>query len=90
MEYWPNDADIIQVDADHKMLGLVKDITVGICGDDKAGAQELLERIQDRTHERDSTTAERGQTIQAEKVAWEKELDEWIHENDEWSLQIIK
>jgi sulfoacetaldehyde acetyltransferase len=90
MEYWPNDADIIQVDADHKMLGLVKDITVGICGDAKAAAQALLERLQDRTLDSDSTTAERGQTIQAEKVAWEKELDEWIHENDEWSLQIIK
>ena len=90
MEYWPNDAEIIQVDADHKMLGLVKDITVGICGDAKAAAQALLERLQDRTLDSDSTTAERGQTIQAEKAAWEKELDEWIHENDEWSLQIIK
>jgi sulfoacetaldehyde acetyltransferase len=90
MEYWPNDADIIQVDADHKMLGLVKDITVGICGDAKAAAQALLERLQDRTLDSDSTTAERGQIIQAEKVAWEQELDEWIHENDEWSLQIIK
>ena len=90
MEYWPNDAEIIQVDADHKMLGLVKDITVGICGDAKAAAQALLERLQDRTLDSDSTTAERSQTIQAEKAAWEKELDEWIHENDEWSLQIIK
>jgi sulfoacetaldehyde acetyltransferase len=90
MEYWPNDAEIIQVDADHKMLGLVKDITVGICGDAKAAAEALLERLQDRTLDSDSTTAERGQTIQAEKAAWEKELDEWIHENDEWSLQIIK
>ena len=90
MEYWPNDAEIIQVDADHKMLGLVKDITVGICGDAKAAAQALLERLQDRTLDSDSTTGERGQTIQAEKAAWEKELDEWIHENDEWSLQIIK
>ena len=90
MEYWPNDAEIIQVDADHKMLGLVKDITVGICGDAKAAAQALLERLQDRTLDSDSTTAERGQTIQTEKAAWEKELDEWIHENDEWSLQIIK
>jgi len=90
MEYWPNDAEIIQVDADHKMLGQVKDITVGICGDAKAAAQALLERLQDRTLDSDSTTAERGRTIQAEKVAWEQELDEWIHENDEWSLQIIK
>ena len=27
MDYWPKDAKIIQVDADHKMLGLVKPIS---------------------------------------------------------------
>ena len=39
MDYWPKDAKIIQIDADHKMLGLVKKITVGICGDAKAAAK---------------------------------------------------
>ena len=29
MDYWPKNAKIIQVDADHKMLGLVKKISVG-------------------------------------------------------------
>ena len=38
MDYWPKDAKIIQIDADHKMLGLVKKISVGICGDAKAAA----------------------------------------------------
>ena len=42
MDYWPKDAKIIQIDADHKMLGLVKKITVGICGDAKAAAAALL------------------------------------------------
>ena len=37
IEYWPKDAKIIQVDADAKMLGLVKAISVGICGDAKRG-----------------------------------------------------
>ena len=41
MDYWPKDAKIIQIDADHKMLGLVKKITVGICGDAKAAAVAL-------------------------------------------------
>ncbi|HSU44976.1 MAG TPA: thiamine pyrophosphate-binding protein, partial [Casimicrobiaceae bacterium] len=36
LDYWPNDARIIQIDADPKMLGLVKSISVGICAD--AGA----------------------------------------------------
>src|SRR5512144_1179243 len=45
IEYWPKDAKIIQVDADAKMLGLVKPITVGICGDARAAAQALVERL---------------------------------------------
>jgi sulfoacetaldehyde acetyltransferase len=45
MEYWPKNAKIIQVDADAKMLGLVKPITVGICGDARATAQALVERL---------------------------------------------
>jgi thiamine pyrophosphate-dependent acetolactate synthase large subunit-like protein len=39
MDYWPKTAKIIQIDADHKMLGLVKKISVGICGDAKAAAE---------------------------------------------------
>ena len=89
MDYWPNDAKIIQVDADHKMLGLVKNITVGICGDARAAAVALSRRIADRSLDCDATKEERGAEIKAEKGAWEKELDEWIHEKDEFSLQAI-
>jgi len=89
MDYWPNNAKIIQVDADHKMLGLVKNITVGICGDAKAAAVALSTRIADRSLDCDATKEERGAEIKAEKDAWEKELDEWIHEKDEFSLQAI-
>ncbi|MED5462296.1 MAG: thiamine pyrophosphate-binding protein, partial [Pseudomonadota bacterium] len=45
MDYWPQDAKIIQIDADHKMLGLVKKISVGICGDAGAAASDLLQRL---------------------------------------------
>ena len=90
MEYWPDNADIIQVDADHKMLGLVKNISVGICGDAAAAAESLLQRLKDRTLSCDDTTAERAERIQSEKKAWEKELNEWIHENDDWSVQMIE
>src|SRR5207244_7036313 len=38
MEYWPKDAKIIQIDADPRMLGLVKPISVGIHGDPSAAA----------------------------------------------------
>ena len=90
MDYWPKDAQIIQVDADHRMLGLVKKISVGICGDAKAAAEALLERLQGRTLVSDATKAERAAKIQAEKAAWEQELDAWTHETDPYSLEMIE
>src|SRR5262249_28525986 len=41
MDYWPKNAKIIQVEADHTNLGLVKKIHVGIHGDAKAVAKSL-------------------------------------------------
>jgi sulfoacetaldehyde acetyltransferase len=90
MDYWPQDAQIIQVDADHRMLGLVKKISVGICGDAKAAAASLLGRINDKTLACDANAEERAATISSEKASWETELDEWIHERDEYSLQAIE
>ncbi|MFD5091936.1 sulfoacetaldehyde acetyltransferase [Amycolatopsis thailandensis] len=89
MDYWPKDAKIIQIDADHKMLGLVKKITVGICGDAKDAAVALTRRLQDRTLACDSTRDARAAKIKAEKDEWEAELDAWTHENDPFSLDMI-
>ena len=89
MDYWPTDAKIIQVDADHTMLGLVKPVTVAIHGDAGQAATALLERLADRELKCDATKDERAATTQAEKDAWEAELDEWIHEKDEFSMQMI-
>ena len=89
LEYWPKDAKIIQIDADHKMLGLVKKISVGICGDAKAAAVALVERLEDKTLASDSTREDRAAAIKAEKDAWEYELDEWTHERDPYSLDMI-
>src|SRR4029077_4436091 len=44
-DYWPKGAKIIQIDANPRMLGLVKKISIGICGDAKAAAVALLERL---------------------------------------------
>ncbi len=89
LEYWPKDAKIIQIDADHKMLGLVKKISVGICGDAKAAAMALVERLDGKTLASDSTRDKRAGEIKAEKDAWEAELDEWTHERDPFSLDMI-
>ncbi|CAE6829156.1 Sulfoacetaldehyde acetyltransferase [Paraburkholderia domus] len=90
MDYWPQNAKIIQIDADHKMLGLVKKISVGICGDAKAAAVALTQRLDGRTLACDATREERASQIAAEKAAWEKELDGWTHERDPYSLDMIE
>ncbi|WP_088279170.1 sulfoacetaldehyde acetyltransferase [Ideonella sp. A 288] len=90
MEYWPKNAKIIQIDADHKMLGLVKKIDVGICGDAKAAANALVARLANRTLACDATRAARAARIAEEKAAWEKELDGWTHERDAYSLDMIE
>ena len=90
MDYWPKNAKIIQIDADNKMLGLVKKISVGICGDAKAAAIALTQRLANKTLVCDASKADRAKTIAAEKAAWEKELDEWTHERDAFSLDMIE
>jgi sulfoacetaldehyde acetyltransferase len=89
MDYWPKDAKIIQVDADNKMLGLVKKISVGICGDAGASATALMSRIAEKRLSCDDTKEARAKEIAAEKAAWEEELDNWTHEKDAYSLDMI-
>ena len=90
MDYWPKNAKIIQIDADNKMLGLVKKISVGICGDAKAAAIALSKRLEKKTLVSDANKAERAKIIATEKAAWEKELDAWTHEKDVFSLDMIE
>jgi sulfoacetaldehyde acetyltransferase len=90
IDYWPKNAQIIQVDADAKMLGLVKPISVGICGDAKAAAAALAQRLQGKALAAQQSKAERDTTIRNEKAAWEKELGEWTHETDPYSVEIAK
>ncbi|GAA5226355.1 sulfoacetaldehyde acetyltransferase [Paeniglutamicibacter antarcticus] len=88
--YWPTEAKIIQIDADHTKLGLVKKIAVGITGDAKAVAIELSKRLESIELASDATKAERAATIKSEKEAWEQELSDWTHEKDEYSLDVIE
>ena len=90
LDYWPERARIIQVDADHKMLGLVKKISVGICGDAGAAAKSLLGRLEGKALVCDATRENRAARTGKEKNAWETELNEWIHEQDDYSLEAIE
>jgi sulfoacetaldehyde acetyltransferase len=90
LEYWPENAKIIQIDADHKMLGLVKKISVGICGDAKATAMALTERLSKLNLDCHDNKDQRLAEITAQKQSWESELDEWTHERDPYSLDMIE
>lgn len=89
LDYWPNDAKIIQIDADHKMLGLVKKISVGICADAGASAKALTSMLGDKSLACDANKDERAKTIAAEKKDWEAELDAWKHETDDFSQDML-
>jgi sulfoacetaldehyde acetyltransferase len=79
IEYWPKDAKIIQVDVDHRMLGLVKPISVGVAGDARPAAAAILARLQTMNEavasraNKDARMAE----LDKQKAAWEAELDNW-------------
>jgi len=90
LDYWPKDAKIIQVEADHTNLGLVKKIHVGIHGDAKAATKAITARLKGRKLACDASKTARAKTIKQEKVAWEKELDGWTHERDAFSLDMIE
>ncbi len=90
LDYWPAQAKVIQVDADSRMLGLVKPIDVGICGDAGAAAAALSARLAGRDLACDATRVQRAAETAGEKAYWESELDDWTEETDDFSVDMIK
>src|SRR5262249_26256217 len=90
LEYWPAGARIIQIDADPRMLGLVRPVSVSICADAKAGAMAVHARPPERALAGNASRDARRAAIAAEKSAWESELDRWTHETDSWSQEVAK
>lgn len=88
IDYWPKQAKIIQVDIDPRMLGLVKEIAVGVHGDAKAVATALLERLSGQKLAADDNKAQRQEEISAQQKRWEAELDQWTQETDAWSKEV--
>jgi sulfoacetaldehyde acetyltransferase len=78
IEYWPEDAQGVQVDTDHRMLGLVRDVAVGIHGDARAAAAELLARLRERGDRVRclGDAQQRLAELERQRQAWENELDE--------------
>ncbi|MEZ5926014.1 MAG: sulfoacetaldehyde acetyltransferase [Hyphomicrobiaceae bacterium] len=90
LDYWPKNAKIIQVDSDHRMLGLVKQISVGIVGDAKAAAKSLTYRLANRKLAASANADTRMKEVKKQKDAWEKELSAWTAEKDDWSKEVSK
>ena len=81
IDYWPKNAKIIQVDMNPDRIGLTKKVTVGICGDAKMVASQLLSKLSPNAG--DTNRKERKNTIHQTKSAWLQTLTSLDHEDDD-------
>lgn len=76
IDYWPKGAKVIQVDVDHRVLGLSKRVSLGIVADAKEFAAGLLGVIMAVDPKRKANAA-RKKDVAAEKGIWDEELTKW-------------
>ncbi len=81
IDYWPENAQVIQVDMNPDRIGLTKKVTVGICADAKTVARQLLESLSSDAG--NEGRAEREALIHRSKSAWLQELSGMDHEEDD-------
>jgi len=81
IDYWPKDAKIIQVDINADRIGLTKKVSVGIQGDAKAVAEQLLEMLAGNAGDQDRT--QRKEMIAETKSRWLQTLSSMDHEDDD-------
>ena len=81
IDYWPQDAKIIQVDINADRIGLTKKVDVAIQGDAKQVAEQLLGKLLPSAGE--SNRAEREGVIATTKSRWLQELSSMDHEDDD-------
>ncbi len=81
MDYWPLDATIIQVDINADRIGLTKKVSVGIEGDAKDVAEQLLAQLSATAG--DDGRAEREALIHQTKSSWLQALSGMDHEEDD-------
>ena len=80
IDYWPKNAKIIQIEADPRRIGLVKNVDVGINGDCKLASQELLKQVaaSEGVHAL-GNVEERMQKLNDVRQTWETTLDGMTH-----------
>lgn len=73
IDYFPEEAKIIQIDINPRHIARTHPVEVGIIGDAKAAANEILNRLLARDADR-SPNKERLALIAARKKEWEEEI----------------
>ncbi len=81
IDYWPKNANIIQVDMNPDRIGLTKKVTVGIAGDAKQVAKQIFDKLSSNAG--DSGREERKNLIHQTKSAWLQTLTSLDHEDDD-------
>jgi len=81
LDYWPKDAQIIQVDINADRIGLTKKVTVGIQGDAKQVAEQILDNLTDYAGNENREV--RKQIIAKTKSRWLQTLASMDHEDDD-------
>jgi sulfoacetaldehyde acetyltransferase len=81
IDYWPKNAAIIQVDINSDRIGLTKKVTVGICGDAKQVASQILDQLSPSAG--DAGREERKALIHTTRSAWLQQLSSMDHEDDD-------
>jgi sulfoacetaldehyde acetyltransferase len=81
IDYWPQDAKLIQVDINGDRIGLTKRATVGIQADAKCVAEQLLDALSIGAG--DAGRDERKAMIAETKSRWLQQLASMDHEDDD-------
>jgi sulfoacetaldehyde acetyltransferase len=81
IDYWPKEAEVIQVDINADRIGLTKKVTVGIEGDATKVARAILAKLADTAG--DTDREDRKNLISLTKSRWAQELSSLDHEEDD-------
>ncbi|MEM8595836.1 MAG: sulfoacetaldehyde acetyltransferase [Pseudomonadota bacterium] len=79
-EYWPKDAKIIQVDINADRIGLTKRVEIGIQGDARMVAEQILAEMPDTVDE--GARKARMEMVAEARSRWAQELTSMDHEDD--------
>lgn len=81
IDYWPEQAELIQVDVNPDRIGLTKSVTVGIAGDARRVAEKLIERV--TAPGTDKEREDREALVHQTRSAWLQQLSSMDHEEDD-------